>query len=63
MQQKYHIELVEEHDAVNFYSVHLEEEELSELERFLRNSRKAVDMMKRLMLSLHGLIKSERMVH
>lgn len=34
MQQKYHIELVEEHDAVNFYSVHLEEEELSELERF-----------------------------
>lgn len=63
MQQKYHIELVEEHDAVNFYSVHLEEEELSELERFLRNFRKAVDMMKRLMLSLHGLIKSERMVH
>lgn len=34
MQQKYHIELVEEHDAVNFYSIHLEEEELSELERF-----------------------------
>lgn len=63
MQQKYHIELVEEHDAVNFYSIHLEEEELSELERFLRNFRKAVDMMKRLMLSLHGLIKSERMVH
>ena len=28
------IELVEEHDAVNFYSIHLDEEELSELERF-----------------------------
>lgn len=35
MKQKYTIELVEEHDAVNFYSIHLDEEELSELERFL----------------------------
>lgn len=34
MQQKYNIELVEEHNAVNFYSIHLDEEELSELERF-----------------------------
>lgn len=34
MLQKYSIELIEEHNAVNFYSVHLEEEELSELERF-----------------------------
>lgn len=34
MTQKYSIELIEEHDAVNFYSVHLCEEELSELERF-----------------------------
>lgn len=34
MTQKYFIELIEEHDAVNFYSVHLSEEELSELERF-----------------------------
>lgn len=34
MTQKYSIELIEEHDAVNFYSVHLSEEELSELERF-----------------------------
>lgn len=34
MKQKYTIELVEEHDAVNFYSIHLGEEELSELERF-----------------------------
>ena len=33
MTQKYSIELIEEHDAVNFYSVHLGEEELSELER------------------------------
>ena len=34
MKQKYTIELVEEHDAVNFYSIHLDDEELSELERF-----------------------------
>lgn len=34
MTQKYNIELIEEHDAVNFYSLHLEGEELSELERF-----------------------------
>lgn len=34
MKQKYTIELVEEHDAVNFYSIHLDEEKLSELERF-----------------------------
>lgn len=32
--QKYSIELIEEHNAVNFYSLHLNEEELSELERF-----------------------------
>lgn len=34
MPQKYNIELIEEHDAVSFYSIHLEKEELSELERF-----------------------------
>ena len=34
MEMRYHIELIEEHDHVNFYSIHLEEEELSELERF-----------------------------
>ncbi len=34
--QKYSIELIEEHNAVNFYSLHLNEEELSELERFFR---------------------------
>lgn len=34
MTQKYSIELIEEHDAVNFYSVLLDKEELSELERF-----------------------------
>lgn len=34
MEQKYRIELIEEHDSVNFYSIHLDEEELSELERF-----------------------------
>lgn len=32
--QHYSIELIEEHDAVNFYSIHLDSEELSELERF-----------------------------
>lgn len=32
--QHYSIELIEENDAVNFYSIHLENEELSELERF-----------------------------
>ncbi len=34
MTQKYSIELIEEHDAVNFYSIRLSDEELSELERF-----------------------------
>ncbi len=34
MTRKYSIELIEEHDAVNFYSIHLNEEDLSELERF-----------------------------
>ena len=34
MAQRYYLELIEEHDAVNYYSVHLDEEELSELERF-----------------------------
>ncbi len=32
--QRYSIELIEEHDAVNFYSIHLCDEELSELESF-----------------------------
>lgn len=34
MTQQYYIELIEEHEAVNFYSVHLNDEEISELERF-----------------------------
>lgn len=34
MTQRYSIELIEEHDAVNFYSILLEGEELTELERF-----------------------------
>ncbi len=34
MTKRYTIELIEEHDATNFYSIHLDEEELSELERF-----------------------------
>ncbi len=34
MKRKYSIELIEEYDAVNFYSIHLDNEELSELERF-----------------------------
>lgn len=32
--QRYYLELIEEHEAVNYYSVHLDAEELSELERF-----------------------------
>ena len=34
MTQRYLIELIEEHDAANFYSIHLDEQEISELERF-----------------------------
>ena len=34
MRQHYYIDLVEEYSNVNFYSIHLEGEELSELERF-----------------------------
>ncbi|MDE6368667.1 MAG: hypothetical protein K2K94_05460 [Muribaculaceae bacterium] len=34
MSHKYSIELIEEHEAANFYSIHLNREELSELERF-----------------------------
>ena len=34
MRQHYYIDLVEEYFNVNFYSIHLEGEELSELERF-----------------------------
>lgn len=34
MTQKYSIELIEEHPAVNLYSIHLDEQELSEIERF-----------------------------
>lgn len=32
--QRYNVELIEEHEAVNYYSIHLDKEELSELERF-----------------------------
>lgn len=34
MEQRYSVELIEEHESVNFYSIQLCEEELSELERF-----------------------------
>lgn len=34
MKQNYYIELIEEHPMANFYSIHLDEEELCELERF-----------------------------
>lgn len=34
MEQRYNIELVEEYDNINFYSIHLDVEELTELERF-----------------------------
>ena len=34
MKQKYKIELVEEYENVNFYSIHLDGEELTEMEAF-----------------------------
>ena len=34
MSQSYSIELLEEYDNINFYSIHLDEEELTEVERF-----------------------------
>lgn len=34
MSQRYNIELIEEHDNVNFYSIRLDDNELSELECF-----------------------------
>ena len=34
MERRYSVELIEEHEKVNFYSIHLDGEELSELERF-----------------------------
>ncbi len=34
MKRKYSIELIEEHEAVNYYSIILDNEELSELEKF-----------------------------
>ena len=36
MTQRYSIELIEEHDAVNFYSIQMDDEALSELERFFQ---------------------------
>lgn len=60
MTQRYSIELIEEHEAVNIYSLHLEEEELSELERFLRNFLKDVRSTKISTPLFPGLIKSEK---
>lgn len=34
MEQKYNIELIEEYEDINFYSIHLEGEELAEFENF-----------------------------
>lgn len=34
MKAKFRIELVEEHSSVNFYSIHIEGQELSEIDRF-----------------------------
>ena len=56
MEQKYHIELIEEHDHVNFYSIHLEEEELSELERFFEKFPEGC-------ASSHGWTGLEKTVH
>lgn len=48
MKQEYTIELVEEYDNVNFYSIHLEGEALTEMEASLRNSPLGVNMTMRL---------------
>lgn len=34
IKKEYSIELIEEHEEVNFYSLHMKDEELSELEKF-----------------------------
>lgn len=44
MTQKYSVSLIEEHQAVNFYSIHLDTEELSELERFFDKFPEGCDM-------------------
>lgn len=46
MKQHYYIDLIEEYSNVNFYSIHLEGEELSELERFFEKFPVGVNMMK-----------------
>ncbi|MBO4871760.1 MAG: hypothetical protein J5565_07265 [Muribaculaceae bacterium] len=38
MKQHYQIDLVEEYSNVNFYSIHLDNQELTELERFFEKS-------------------------
>jgi hypothetical protein len=38
MKQEYKIELLEEYENVNFYSIHLERKELTEMEAFFENS-------------------------
>lgn len=45
----YDIRLIEEHEAVNFYSIMLEGEELTELEKFSTNFLLGVSMMRRWM--------------
>ena len=44
MTQKYDIRLVEEHEAVNFYSILIEDEELTELEKFFEKFPIGCDM-------------------
>lgn len=46
---EYDIRLIEEHEAVNFYSIMLEGEELTELEKFSTNFLLGVSMMRRWM--------------
>lgn len=46
---EYDIRLIEEHEAVNFYSIMLEGEELTELENFSTNFLLGVSMMRRWM--------------
>ena len=44
MEQKYNIELIEEYEDINFYSIHLEGEELSEFENFFEKFKNSLNL-------------------
>ena len=47
MEQKYNIELIEEYEDINFYSIHLKEKNSLNLKISLRNFQKDVLTMKK----------------